>query len=834
MNEDSLVEAKRRLSLPDLMAMLGDGDRARKTAPCPFHKDSSPSFSVYRGQDGHERWKCHAGCGQGDAIDYLQRRRGLNLPAAIAEFIRMAGVEVPATPKAPSPAPVDVGSAFDWAACLAASREADVARLAAGRGYSPEFVAWLHRQGWVGTFKGQIALPVQSEDGHIIGCHFRLPEGGWRYFPTGIGTHPLVLWKPLSIERVFAFESQWDAFAITEILGWHTDPPSGTAVIATRGAANGRQAARHIPAGAVVYAFVQNDDPGRKWLQDIANAHAGAVREVKTPSPHKDANDWTRAGGRPEEIHAAIQEALPVPKTGAIPPEASAPSPAEPPRQIELPPDDQVDDAPKPFPTHLLPPTVAAIVREIARVHRVPEALPGITAIGVVSAAIGSGLQVISGPQRTTRANLFLIASAESGTGKSETFRMLASPILEAEEVVQEQWRKHLSPLLQAELRTCENQLKRLDRQIGKTEDSRELDRLKGQVKYLIAKRDELLNQNHAPLLVGQDITTERLAVVLEQNGETLLSASADARKLVDNILGRYAKDRTDEGLYLSAFSGDHIRVDRQGRPAVVLRRPCLALLWWIQPDALESLLDEASLSASGFLPRCLLAHTRAEPTRIEGETPILATTTIQGWRDLVESILMAFRLPPNSDGSSRPSAPAPRTLTPSLDATAVLVGYHNAIVDRRQFDLTDIGPFTARWAEQAWRLLVVLHAAKHMAQAADVPVDVDTARQAVELAEWFADCQISILTRGRRANAAKIEDEVLELLEENRTRRSRDFITAREVQRARISPTAEAAHALLSRMEQDGILVSEEIRPAQGGKPTRIYRTRNRNPVPG
>ncbi len=328
--------------------------------------------------------------------------------------------------------------------------------------------------------------------------------------------------------------------------------------------------------------------------------------------------------------------------------------------------------------------------------------------------------------------------------------------------------------MVQAELRTCENQLKRLDRQISKTEDSREMDRLKGQTKYLIAKRDELLNQNHPPLLVGQDITTERLAVVLEQNRETLLSASADARKLVDNILGRYAKDRTDEGLYLSAYSGDHIRVDRQGRPPVVLRRPCVTVLWLVQPDALESLLEEASLTASGFLPRCLMAHTQAEPSRIEGESEQLSAATIRAWSDLVESVLMAFRRPPLGDGT-QPSAPsAPITITPTPEASAVLVEYHNSIVDRRKQDLTDIGPFAARWAEQAWRLLVVLHVATHGTQAGGVPVARETAQAAVDLARWFADCQIGILARGRRTAARKVEGEVLELLEENRTRRTR------------------------------------------------------------
>ena len=47
---------------------------------CPFHNDEEskqPSFSVYEGDDGHLRWKCHGKCNAGgDAIDFFKKSRG--------------------------------------------------------------------------------------------------------------------------------------------------------------------------------------------------------------------------------------------------------------------------------------------------------------------------------------------------------------------------------------------------------------------------------------------------------------------------------------------------------------------------------------------------------------------------------------------------------------------------------------------------------------------------------------------------------------------------------------------------------------------------------------
>lgn len=49
-------------------------------------------------------------------------------------------------------------------------------------------------------------------------------------------------------------------------------------------------------------------------------------------------------------------------------------------------------------------------------------------------------------------------------------------------------------------------------------------------------------------------------------------------------------------------------------------------------------------------------------------------------------------------------------------------------------------------------------------------------------------------------------------------------FVTAREVQRARIVTTAAAARALLDQMETAGVLASIVFTPACGGRPVWVY----------
>lgn len=88
---EKIAQARTRLPLPKLMEQDGLGARAKKCARCPFHDDEHPSFSVFQNNEGRWFWKCQAGCGAGDEIEFLCRRRGLSKTEAISLYLEMAG-----------------------------------------------------------------------------------------------------------------------------------------------------------------------------------------------------------------------------------------------------------------------------------------------------------------------------------------------------------------------------------------------------------------------------------------------------------------------------------------------------------------------------------------------------------------------------------------------------------------------------------------------------------------------------------------------------------------------------------------------------------------------
>jgi hypothetical protein len=285
----------------DLLAARGcqpTGAGSQLSARCPAHADKTPSLSITEKPDRILIY-CHAGC----TLDAICGALGIE---ARELFFKSNGN--PASAPAPR-----AKSGFDWQRCLEAFTSDTAGQLAQWRGVPAEFWNWLNVQKQLGVYDGKPAFAVRNQAEAVISCHFPTGDGKWRYQPRGQGTHPMIFGDVAKARFVLAFESQWDAFAVMEKLGWHTrNGLPDTAIIVTRGASNAKLIRGRLSPDAVAFAFSQNDEPGRKWLAELTGNAGCQVVRVLTPAPHKDLNDWTRAGAGESEIRAVMKAAKPV------------------------------------------------------------------------------------------------------------------------------------------------------------------------------------------------------------------------------------------------------------------------------------------------------------------------------------------------------------------------------------------------------------------------------------------------------------------------------------------------------------------------------------------
>ena len=814
MFDEAILQAIRQaIRISDVAREYGfelhrDGSDNRWKARCHKHTEKDGSLTFY---DEDASFHCF-GCGEhGSVFDLVMDRENLTFPQAVEKLARRAGIslngrndqraKIPATaptPKTESKPEQDLTP--KWKKSVTAFNDDHAEKLATWRGYSAEFVAWLRQRELIGVYNGLLAFPVHADDGKVVSIHVRRKDGNWFYHPSGCEVRALVIGDEKTADVVLVFESQWDAFAVMDKLLWHKSALPGVAVIVTRGAGNGKLLRGLVKRGAVLYAFKQNDVAADRWLADVVDAATGdgaIVRRVATPEQFKDVNEWTKAGATGRELNTAIEvskEVKPTTPAGGV---------------VQLPGDCDDEMPQQPFPTECLQAVPAEMSGAIAAAERVNESLSGCCVLGILSASIGAGLQVRSGAKRTTSGNLYIVPSVESGGGKSETIRRVVRPLYQFEAEIVERWRAETLPRLQAERDVLESELAQAKKVVAKAETAEKREEIRREMEEMRARLNQLELELQAPVLTCEDITTERLAALLAKHGECLTSISADAGSIINNVLGRYNKlDRTDETIYLKGFSRDPVRVDRVSREPVFLHEPCLSALWLVQPDKIETLLSERSLTEGGLIPRLLMCHTNCQPRYITPDQIVIGDEISRAWDELIRGLLQTYRL-----------APETYTVEPDPKAMRLLNDHHNCIVDKRRGELKDINSFAARWNEQAWRIAVVLHAAQHSAQAHEHNLSFETARDAITIADWFAIQQQEILSGGRMKARRDKRNEVLLLLAEYP-----EGITARFVQRARIVSTAEDARELLAAMEQEGILLGKDVTPDRGGWTVRLY----------
>lgn len=686
---------------------------------------------------------------------------------------------------------------FIWSERIQTLNEEQVQGLAKWRCYRPEFVQFLQSQNLIGMFNGDIALPVKDNE-EVIGCHYRVErDRSWRYGPKGIKLQPLIIGDLSNAEVIYVFESQWDAFALMDALQWDKQPFSNIAIIITRGAGNGNLIKGLCHAGQIIYLFSQNDksaqrpSPAERCLQDICKHTSVPVIEVKTPPEYKDLNDWTKDGGTEKDINLAIQEALKV-------------------FQSEL---EKVEEAVilGPFPLEVLPPRGQRMVEAVTRKERASSALSGCCILGITSASIGKGLQIESRPDEISRANLYIFPIAESGTGKSKTLKHFLKPFLDYEGEARNKWKKE-TPALKAKKTKLEKAINDLNKELEEAGDSFNTVNIQEQILQKRCELEQVENQLLMPRLFMEDATEQKLEYEMQFYNETMACISDDGRQVIDNILGRNrSKGEIEDGFWTKAWTGSSHRVNRMNDRNVDLKSPCLSALILVQPDKLYKLVSKNELSVGGLLPRILFCVTGAKAHKIKGHNVSIDSNIKAAYENLIKEILEEYH-----------KRTAPYTIKPTDEARDIIDDYHDELVDKRNpgGNLYDINSFAARWAEQAWRIALILHVMEYGNQAHHHPLGKESAQGAVKIMEWFATHQTEMLYKTRDKRRENLEEEVLNLFIKHH-----DGITARHVQRARIAHNAEEAHALLDELASKGCLVCSEISLKNGGKVSKIYK---------
>jgi hypothetical protein len=267
------------VSLPDIAGRFGlkltkNGDEFE--ACCPFHAEKTPSFTLFTGKDKVDRFHCF-GCGEkGDAIDFVEKIKGVGKREAIA--ILGGGASGPnVAPKVVEIRDIYAGIVpLDPVGVIEAGKRVTL--------YNPKR-AGSSRE--TGSFAPSMVFPYRTIEGGLIGYVLRhdLPDGGKET--------PMVMWVRLSSGRecwarypfprprpLYGLETLGDAKQVIVVEGEKVADAlrsaCGRTVLSWVGGTQGVKHCDWSPlAGRNVVMWPDADAPGRSAMDEIGKILSG-------------------------------------------------------------------------------------------------------------------------------------------------------------------------------------------------------------------------------------------------------------------------------------------------------------------------------------------------------------------------------------------------------------------------------------------------------------------------------------------------------------------------------------------------------------------------------
>jgi hypothetical protein len=343
-----------------------------------------------------------------------------------------------------------------------------------------------------------------------------------------------------------------------------------------------------------------------------------------------DLNDLLREGRLPSDFFEGepMSAALPPPRRG----DSWGHAPAEPHPDLA---DAEGGAALPSFPVAALPPAIGAFVAAVATFTQTPVDMPAVLALGVCSAAVAGKARVLVKGNYSEPLNLFTIVAMPPASRKSSVFRTMFGPFKKHEEWLRKAThaRRHV---VRAERRALEDEAKALRVKLPRAKGSERAD-----LEALIAanaQRLEGLEPSEDPCLYLQDVTSEQLAKVLEEQGGRVCIADAEGT-FFENVLGRYSDDPNIDNV-LKSHEGDAIRVNRVGRPVINIDRPAVTMVMAVQPDVIRSAANKSGVRDRGFLGRLLMAMPPSLIGRRDADPPEVPKHLWAGYSEAVRKLL--------------------------------------------------------------------------------------------------------------------------------------------------------------------------------------------------
>ena len=473
--------------------------------------------------------------------------------------------------------------------------------------------------------------------------------------------------------------------------------------------------------GRDIVILPDNDDPGRRHAQQVADSVVKVARSVKIVElpdlpPKGDAVDFFKSGGTVDELRElveatpdvseTIQEAWEAPTTFS---ESVGPE----------------------FPVGVFPGKVQRFADALTNSLQVPPGLVGTNILAITHAACAGRAIVRLNEDWQEQLCEYFISVLPSGEKKTAVLSATSAPLEQRERELVDLLGPEIAQV-QVERDILEKRVQELKGRAAKANEP-ETTELKNEAVEL-AKQLSATGIPSLPRLLADDATPEAISKLMtEQDGRiAIFSAEGGILETAD---GRYSDGVANIDIFLKGHSGDSVRIDRKNGPPQFIPKPCLTLCLDVQPDVIETLASKNGFRGRGLLARIKFAILKSNVGYRSMETTPVSTSLKQNWQQAVAKLLT---YPDPADGEEH-------AIRLSADARRKFQDYRMEIEEslRPGANLSEIADWGNKLAGSVARFAGVLHMLGHAYHGYDgypwsVDISGEIMEKAITLGEYY------------------------------------------------------------------------------------------------
>lgn len=376
------------------------------------------------------------------------------------------------------------------------------------------------------------------------------------------------------------------------------------------------------------------------------------------------------------------------------------------------------------FPVDCLPPVLRDMAVAIAENLQVAVDMPALAELAVAALCIHGKFIINPKPGWVEPLNLYAVTVARPSDRKSPTLRACAKHVYSY--VTEENFRR--KPLVDEYNMKCTVLKKRINSMMEEAARPTRKGRTPvnpldiTELQYQLA---DLEREKVTPLrLIADDVTPEALVSLMAENGGKMAVVSSEGG-IFDIAAGRY-NDRANMDVFLKAYSGDPIQIDRKGRASESIDHATLTMLLTVQPSVLESIMGNAEFSGRGFLARFLYSLPASPVGHRRFDTAPVPANVERAYDYMLDSLL-------DIKDSGNPGV-----IKLAAEAYEESRRFFEALEPRLSGDLDEIEEWAGKYHGQVMRIAGILHCCQHGREAAQIPVILDTIQRAQRIGAYF------------------------------------------------------------------------------------------------